>query len=73
MDANERFEYMADRFYKETGYMAPGKDSPAYFGGVDSIEKRTEMWQEWVEHFYSTLFERNFSCGSIADTKEQQK
>jgi hypothetical protein len=55
MDANERFEYMAELFYKQTGYMAPGKDSPAAFGDGD-IDKRIEMWREWTEHFYSDLF-----------------
>ena len=58
MDANERFEYMAELFYKQTGYMAPGKDCPAAFGGGD-YDKRIEMWKEWVEGFYSDLFANN--------------
>ena len=55
MNANERFEYMAELFYKQTGYMAPGKDSPAAFGVTDR-EKSMEAWIEWTEHFYSDLF-----------------
>ena len=55
MNANERFEYMAELFYKQTGYMAPGKDSPTVFGVTDR-EKTQEVWKEWVEHFYSDLF-----------------
>ncbi len=55
MDANERFEYMAELFYKQTGHMAPGKDSPAAFGVTDR-EEAQEAWKEWVEHFYSDLF-----------------
>ena len=55
MNANERFEYMAELFYKQTGYIAPGKDSSAAFGVTDR-EKAQEVWAEWVEHFYSDLF-----------------
>ena len=55
MNANERFEYMADLFYRQTGHMAPGKDSPAAFGVVDREEVQ-KAWAEWVENFYSDLF-----------------
>ena len=55
MNANERFEYMADLFYRQTGFMAPGKDSPAAFGVTDDDE-RMEAWKVWVEGFYSDLF-----------------
>lgn len=55
MNANERFEYMADLFYKQTGFMAPGKDSPAAFGVTDD-EERLKVWKSWVEGFYSDLF-----------------
>lgn len=55
MNANERFEYMAELFYKQTGYIAPGKDSPTALGVTDR-EKTQEVWKEWVEHFYSGLF-----------------
>lgn len=55
MNANERFEYMAKLFYKETGLMAPGKDSPAAFGVTDR-EERQIAWKEWVEKFYDSLF-----------------
>lgn len=56
MKANERFEYMAELFYKETGFMAPGKDSPAAFGVTDRDE-RDAKWKEWTEEFYNKLFE----------------
>jgi hypothetical protein len=55
MNANERFEYMAELFYKQTGVIAPGKDAPAGFN-TDSDEKRREVWSEWAERFYSDLF-----------------
>ena len=55
MNANERFEYMADLFYRQTGFMAPGKDSPAAFGVTDDKE-RMDAWKAWAEGFYSDLF-----------------
>jgi hypothetical protein len=64
MNAHERFEYMADLFYKETGYMAPGKDSCAAFGVTDHDERYVE-WKKWIELFYSSLFdlhESNANC-----------
>ena len=56
MNANERFEYMAELFYKKTGCMAPGKDSPAALGGIDEKE-RMDLWKDFIEEFYSGLFE----------------
>lgn len=55
MNTNERFEYMAELFYKETGIMAPGKDAPAGFSCL-SPEERNLAWGEWSEKFYSNLF-----------------
>ena len=55
-NANERFEYMAELFYQETGFMAPGKDSCAAFGVVDTDE-RDAKWKIWVEEFYIDMFE----------------
>ena len=56
MDVNERFEYMAELFYKATGNIAPGKDSPSAFGVADR-EKVQKEWVEFVEVFYSRLFD----------------
>lgn len=56
MTANEQFEYMAELFYKETGFMAPGRDSPAAFGGVSS-QVRQDKWDEWAPKFYCEMFE----------------
>ena len=55
MKANERFEYMAELFYKDTGMMAPGKDSPAAFGATNR-EEREAAWHRWAEKFYEGLF-----------------
>jgi len=62
--ANERFEYMAELFYKDTGIMAPGKDSPAAFG-VTEAKERDAKWHEWVEEFYIGMFQlhEGFSKG----------
>ena len=54
---NERFEYMAELFYKETGFMAPGKDSPAGYYTEEEKEEGQARWKEWVEEFYIKLFE----------------
>ena len=59
MNSNERFELMADKFYSETGMMAPGKDYPAGFGVAD-YDERVKAWREWAEKFYSDLFASNF-------------
>ena len=56
MNSNERFEYMAELFYKDTGLMAPGKDSPVACG-ITNREQRGESWNEWIEKFYDGLFE----------------
>lgn len=58
MNANERFEYMAELFYKETGYVAPGKDLPAALnnGGYTDVE-RDNAWGEWLERFWIEMFE----------------
>jgi hypothetical protein len=64
MNGNDRFEYMAELFYKETGMMAPGKDSCADFGVVEH-DKRYAEWKKWVEDFYAKLFllhESNANC-----------
>ena len=55
MNANERFEYMAELFYKATGNMAPGKDSCAALGVTDREQVEKE-WREFTEVFYSRLF-----------------
>lgn len=53
MNANERFEYMAELFYKKHGILAPGKDDP--ISPVTESE-RYKLWDEFKEEFYSELF-----------------
>ena len=49
MNANDRYEARAARFYKETGMMAPGKDEPPGFS-AHTWEERMEAWNKWVRH-----------------------
>jgi hypothetical protein len=45
----EEFEDMAEQFYRETGYLAPGKDWPAMRCGDPrgDIDLRMAKWKEW--------------------------
>ena len=43
--ANQRYEDKAEAFYRETGMMAPGKDSR---DGAFSYEEREAAWREFV-------------------------
>lgn len=47
----ERFERLAERFHRETGLMAPGKDMPAAMGPVDHDE-RMSSWVDWLGRLY---------------------
>lgn len=47
-DANESFEEAAALFYRETGYMAPGKSVPMEMGGEDYDVARQGAWTHWV-------------------------
>jgi hypothetical protein len=47
-NANERYERLAAEFYRETGIMAPGKDSPAATGPFDE-KARWAAWANWLE------------------------
>ena len=66
MNANEQFEYMAELFYKKTGLMAPGKDSPAALGVTDR-EERQDAWKVWVNEFYRELFELHKSNANCVE------
>lgn len=66
MNEMEKYEYLADLFFKETGLMAPGKDCPAAFGGQHDERERAEKWKEWIERFYSELFVLHKSVSECA-------
>lgn len=52
IDPNTRFEAMADAFYRETGQLAPGKDSPAF---SESFEQRQQVYKKWLDQHGRTL------------------
>lgn len=42
-----RYDRIAEVFYKETGYIAPGKDAPMCSG--TSYEDRLAAWDKWAK------------------------
>lgn len=48
-DAYTDFEEQAAAFYRETGFVRPGKDVPAAFGGEDDHGIRQMKFKIWVE------------------------
>lgn len=56
MNANDRFEELAAQFYRDTGYMAPGKDAPAALG--DNYKVRSAKWTAWCVEQNAALVER---------------
>lgn len=41
------FEYEAQEFYWETGFLAPGKSQPEAMGGTPNDEERLAAWKKW--------------------------
>lgn len=45
----ESFEFLAERFYSESGYMAPGKSvAPEMAYSQEEDDKRRELWSEFM-------------------------
>jgi len=57
MNANERFEYMAAKFYEDTRMMAPGKGDGMI---SQTYAERKSAWNEWTEKFYSEMFDAKY-------------
>lgn len=51
----ELSDTLAERFYRETGMMAPGKDQPP--GLAHSYEERRAAWEDWLS--------RKASCETV--------
>ncbi len=66
MNANERFEIVAQVFQHMRGHLAPGKDSPAAAGTVD-IEERNAVWEEWCGQ---CLWAVNLTIDAINEDKK---
>ena len=48
MGYSERFDADAERFYRETGFMAPGKSVPMAMAGSFSEDEREQAWEVWT-------------------------
>ena len=46
MNESEKYDIEARAFQLMTGFMAPGKDSPAAAGPTDMAERR-DAWSRW--------------------------
>ena len=44
----ERFEEDAEQFYRETGFMAPGKSVPFEMASTQQDDKREAAWNTWT-------------------------
>lgn len=60
MNASDRFEVIAKKFYQDTGMLAPGKDYPAGEQPSHDYQERMDTYKIWIENFYSELFSKNF-------------
>lgn len=47
MSHTERFDRSAERFYRETGFMAPGKSVPMEMAGGWDDDERGAAWDAW--------------------------
>lgn len=43
----ESMENMCEKFYRDTGIMAPGKSEPLEMAGRYSAKERVEAWDQW--------------------------
>lgn len=50
MDWTASYEHLADRFFRETGLMAPGKsEAMEMYGGEERERRKRELWREFME------------------------
>lgn len=45
--SNEEFERLAEEFYQDTGFFAPGKDPAALGGSFDERQALHLLWRQW--------------------------
>jgi len=58
------YEFIAEAFRIDTGYMAPGKD-PGIMSGDATFEERFEAWEEWNKCNYSIIRAFTLSASRI--------
>ena len=44
---NDRFETIAAEFYRDTGFLRPGKSEPMEMRSVDHDKRRRDAWYRW--------------------------
>lgn len=47
-DPTATFDRIADEFYRDTGFMRPGKSMPLEMCGVVNEQRREVAWAEWI-------------------------
>ncbi len=52
--ANDRYEDLAEKFYKKTGMLAPGKDDAPEMHGQNTIEERIKAWDKFIKELPPT-------------------
>lgn len=69
MDVNTQFEIVADLFYRDTGFMRPGKSMPMEMCSGELDQRRRAAWDKWV------IDSRLVPCAlqRIADLEEKLK
>lgn len=64
-DPTGTFEDIGDWFYRDTGYLRPGKSEPLECGGRD--EERQAAWEAWVK---KTRAHVRKTCASLLPSDE---
>ncbi len=65
---SDAFEEHAEMFYKETGYMAPGKSQPAEMSCVVGREDAWETWRKARTEKFWTAYRLVLSVAESATT-----
>ena len=77
MGYSERFEHDAERFYAETGFMAPGKSMPVeMYTGERQQEQREAAWQAFSgklrDEFHALLRDNLAFLGAAAEREQKR-
>jgi hypothetical protein len=65
----DQWESLAEEFYKETGFLRPGKDMPSAYPWTDEQEeKREATWKEWAAKRRSEMVKRVIAAITKATT-----
>jgi len=70
MSTVERVEHLAQLFYVETGYLAPGKDEASAVNSGVSHEDRRKAWDDWTQQRFEQQQEL---LTDLADALEREQ